>query len=89
MKITAQPGLAHATFSQIKGLYTIKRELRERLKDNKINAEEFTEQRRERCGPMLKAFHEWLEENAGVVQESSKIGDSIRYALKEWPGLER
>jgi transposase len=89
MKITAQPGLADAALSQIKGLYTVERELRERLKDKKINAEEFTEQRRQRCGPILKAFHEWLEENAGAVPESSKIGDAIRYALKEWPGLER
>jgi transposase len=89
MKITAQPGLADTALSRIKGLYTVERELRERLKDKKINAEEFTEQRRQRCGPILKAFHEWLEENAGAVPESSKIGDAIRYALKEWPGLER
>jgi transposase len=88
-KITTQPGLADAALSQIKGLYTAERELRERLKDKKISVEEFTEQRRERCGPILKAFHEWLEEKAGMVPESSKIGEAIRYALKEWPSLER
>ncbi|MDR1252909.1 MAG: IS66 family transposase [Treponema sp.] len=31
MKITTQPGLADAALSRIKGLYTVERELRERL----------------------------------------------------------
>jgi transposase len=89
MKITAQPGLADAALSQIKELYTAERELREQLKEQKISAEEFTERRRERCGPILDAFHKWLEEKAGTVPESSKIGDAIQYALNEWPSLER
>jgi hypothetical protein len=77
MKLSAAPGLADAALSQIKGLYTAERELRERLKKNEITGEEFEEERRKRCGPVLKAFHEWLGVYKGTVPESTKLGDAI------------
>jgi hypothetical protein len=44
--------------------------------------EEFTEQRRERCKPILKPFMNGLRKNKDWT-ENSKIGDAIQYALKE------
>jgi transposase len=87
--ITSVPGLADAALSQIQGLYAVERELRERLKERKISVEEFSERRRERCKPILEAFHAWLVEQAGSAPESSKVGEAIGYTLKVWPALER
>jgi transposase len=89
MKISSQSGLADAALSQIKGLYMAEQELRERLKNHKINTGTFEEERRNRCEPVLKAFHEWLREHEGTVPESTKLGDAIGYALRAWPELER
>jgi transposase len=89
MKIATAPGLADAALSQIKGLYTVERDLRKDLRNEKITAEEFEQQRRERCEPILRAFHGWLKERQGIVPPSSKIGEAISYVLKEWHTLER
>jgi AraC-like DNA-binding protein len=89
MKIAATPGLADAALSQIKGLYTVERDLRDKLNNHTIDTEQFTLQRRERCGPILRAFREWLETNRGIAPPSSKLGEAIAYALKEWHALER
>jgi transposase len=89
MKIAGKPGLADEALAQIKGLYAIERELRERLKNKEIGVEKFTKERRERSGPVLSGFHRWLEEQTGRVPESGKIGEAIGYALREWHTLER
>ena len=89
MKLTAKGGLAEAALSQIKGLYTTERTLREELNNKRISAEEFERKRRERCEPILQAFHGWLVEHAGTVPESSKTGEAIQYALREWHTLVR
>ncbi|MDR3122869.1 MAG: IS66 family transposase [Treponema sp.] len=89
MKIAVAPGLADAALSQIKGLYTVERDLRDKLNNHTIDTEQFTLQRRERCEPILRAFREWLETNRGIAPPSSKIGEAINYALKEWHTLER
>jgi SMC interacting uncharacterized protein involved in chromosome segregation len=78
------PGLAEAALSQIRGLYTAERELREKLRNNTINTEAFEQQRRARCEPILRTFHERLEENRKIVAPSSKRGEAINYTLSEW-----
>jgi hypothetical protein len=89
MKVAAGPSLAEAALSQIKGLYTVERDLRDKLSNKTIDTETFALERRERCGPILRAFREWLEENQGIAPPSSKLGEAINYALKEWHTLER
>jgi hypothetical protein len=37
----------------------------------------------------LQVFHAWLNEHAGTIPESTKLGDAIGYAPHEWPRLER
>jgi transposase len=89
MKLAAKGNLAEAALSQIKGLYTVERDVREKLNNNTISAAEFERQRRERCEPILRGFHGWLEENREIVPASSKLGEAINYALREWRALER
>jgi hypothetical protein len=89
MKVGAKGSLAEAALSWIKGLYTVERELRAKLRNETIGTETFERQRRERCGPILGAFREWLEENRGMATSSSKIGEATGYALREWHTLER
>ena len=86
-KISTTPGLADAALSQIKGLYTIEEQLRKELKEKKISEEEFLFKRKERCTPILAAFHDWLETNSTKILDSSKLGDAISYALGQWPKL--
>jgi transposase len=89
MKIAAKGSLAEAALTQIKGLYTVERDLREKLSNERIDTAEFERQRRERCEPILRGFRQWLEENLGTVPASGKIGEAIHYALHEWRSLER
>jgi transposase len=88
-KLSSGPGLADAALSQIKGLYTVERELREKLNNKTIDTGKFEWQRREKCEPLLRTLHEWLEKNQGTVPPSGKLGEAIQYALKEWHTLER
>jgi transposase len=89
MKIGGGKGDAEAALSQIKGLYTVEKELRDKLKTQEINAEQFQEQRKERCEPILNAFHDWLEKEQREVLGSSKLGQAVAYALNQWPKLIR
>jgi transposase len=89
MKLAAKGGLAEAALSWIKRLYTVEKDLRAKLQNETIDAETFERQRRERCEPILRAFRGWLEENRDVAPPSSKIGEAIGYALREWHALER
>jgi transposase len=88
-KLSSSPGLADAALSQIKGLYTVEQELREKLKEKKLGIEEFVEDRKKRCKPILEGLRSWLEKNRGTVPESGKLGEAINYALREWHTLER
>jgi hypothetical protein len=67
----------------------VEQELQKKLNNKTIDTEAFERQRREQCGPMLRAFHEWLEKNQGTAPSSSKIAEAINYALREWHTLER
>jgi hypothetical protein len=89
MKISRTPGGAEAALSQIKGLYTVEEKLREQLKKKQITEDTFLKERKEKCEPILTAFHKWLEDQQGKVLDSSKLGDAIKYTLGQWPTLIR
>jgi transposase len=82
-------GLAAAALSQIKGLYTIETEKRDKLKRGAITPEEFLAERKEACAPILNAFHDWLERERQAVLGSSKLGEAVAYTLGQWPKLVR
>ncbi|GHU64805.1 IS66 family transposase [Spirochaetia bacterium] len=87
MKISRTPGGADDALAQIKGLYTVEEKLREKLSQKTISAEEFLKERKEKCKPLLTAFHGWLEDREGKVLDSSKLGEAIKYTLGQWPLL--
>jgi transposase len=87
--VMAKGSLADNALSQIQGLYTVERDLWEKLKKREITTEAFQEQRKERCKPILAAFHGWLKTPQGTVPPSSNLGGAINYALHEWSSLER
>jgi transposase len=60
MKIASKGSGAEA--AQVRGLYTVESGLRDKLRQNRISTGEFEQERRERCEPILRAFHGWLEE---------------------------
>jgi hypothetical protein len=92
MKASKTPGGAEAALSQIKGLYTVEKSLRQALKDGTREGKPFTEddflvQRIQECIPILKAFHEWLEDQKQKVPPSTKLGEAVNYTLEQWPKL--
>jgi transposase len=89
MKVSGGGGGAEAALSQIQGLYTVERKLREELKTQKIGIEEFQKERKKQCVPILTAFHDWLEKEQQAVLSSSKLGEAVAYTLGQWPKLVR
>jgi transposase len=88
-KITTKPGLADQALWHIQELYKEERRLREQLRGKTITVEQFAADRRESCAPKLAAFHEWLAAHNNAVPPTSKIGEAVAYALKQWPSLTR
>jgi transposase len=82
-------GGAEAALAQIKGLYTVERELRNRLTDKEIDGAAFQRKRKEKSLPILNAFHQWLERERGQVLGSSKLGEAVAYTINQWPKLIR
>jgi hypothetical protein len=90
LKVSRSGGnLAEAGLLQIRELYKIEKEQRERLEKKLIDEKGFVSERRERAGPVLDALHEWLLERQGKVLDSSKLGEAVRYTLLQWPKLVR
>jgi transposase len=84
MKIGQKPGGAEDALARIKGLYTVEEKLREQLKKGLISEDAFLKDRREKCEPLLTAFHVWLEGQQGKVLDSSKLGEAVKYTLGQW-----
>jgi transposase len=90
LKVSKSGGsLAESALIQIRELYKIEKELRERLEKKQIEEEGFVDERRRRSLPVLNALHDWLHEQQGKVLDSSKLGEAIRYTLGQWPKLAR
>jgi transposase len=90
LKVSKSGGsLAEAALLQIRELYKIEKEQRERLEKKQIDEAGFVSERRKRCLPVLNAFHEWLLGQQEKVLDSSKLGEAIRYTLGQWPKLVR
>ncbi|GHV66181.1 transposase [Spirochaetia bacterium] len=79
-------GAAEAV-SYIKGLYTVEKDLREKVKAHVISQEEFLEERFLKCTPIIVSFHKWLETQSEEVLPSSALGAAIKYTLNQWPTL--
>jgi transposase len=82
-----KPCGAEQALSHIKGLYTVEKDLREKVKEHIISLEEFLEERILRCTPIITGFHHWLEIQSAEVLPSSALGAAIKYTLNRWPTL--
>jgi transposase len=83
----AENPLASEALSYIKGLYTVEKDLREKLKKEQISGEELVEERKDRCLPILRGFYRWLLQKSVAVLGSSVLGGAVSYTLKRYPTL--
>jgi len=84
-KAGKKTGSAHQALSMIQKIYRVEKELRER----DLSDPELLEEREKRVLPLLDNFSKWLEEKALTVRNTSKTGEAISYALKQWSKLIR
>ncbi len=68
----------------IKTIYRIEKELKEKGLSNKV----FEIERRKLIKPILDKIKKYLIDNRMAVPPKSKLGTAINYALKEWDKLE-
>jgi transposase len=79
---TSAPVLAHAALARIRQLYRIEEVCRE------LPAVARQAVRQRDAVPILEAFGEWLDEQAGHVLPKSPIGQAIAYARAQWEDLQ-
>ncbi len=79
------PARAHEALARIGQLYVIEAE----IKDRKLSDDALVVCRRERAGPILDEFANWIAEQVPKVLPKSKIGEAIVYATNQWPTLTR
>ncbi len=81
----SDPARAHEALGRIRLLYTVEAEAK---------AQGFTDAalamyRRERAGPVLQSFADWLAQEVPRALPKSKIGEALGYAANQWPTLIR
>ena len=79
---SAQEGIKH-----IRHLYDIEDELREGLKDKKLDERTFLSERKTRAGPVSEKFKAWLLKRKEEVPPSLLLGKAIAYSLAQWDKL--
>lgn len=75
--------LAAEALSRIGALYVIEAGIRGRPPDAR------REVRQARAGPLLEAFHDWLQNTLGRISQKSALAEAIRYATTRWLSLTR
>jgi transposase len=83
----AENPIAAEALSYIKGLYTIEKDLRGKLKDKHISGEKFVEERKNKCLSLLRGFYQWLLQKSSAVLGSSVLGNAVSYTLRQYPTL--
>jgi transposase len=85
--------VAHEALARIGQLFAIERELTEACAGAWLElsgderAERIAAVRRERAGPLLESFGQWLSERHAKALPKSPIGQAIAYALSNWKAL--
>jgi transposase len=82
-------GSADEALSRIGKLYMKERSLRELLHAEKITEDEFQEERKAYCSPVLEQFHAWLTRRESQVPPSTLLGKAVNYTIGQWPKLVR
>ena len=79
------PARAHEALARIRQLYAIETE----IKEQKLVGDELVAHRRQRAGPILDEFADWLAEQVPKLLPKSKMGEAFTYATNQWPTLIR
>ncbi len=83
--VDAQDLRALPAVAQIRALYAVERE----AKDRGLDAEGRRALREERARPLLGELHDWLEAMASRATPKSPLGKAIGYTQKRWIALTR
>lgn len=73
--------IATEVLARIAELYRIEGEIRGRSPDERRAV------RQDRSRPVVAALKPWLTTKLGLISETSKLAEAIRYALSRWAGL--
>ena len=75
--------------ARIRLLYEVEAEAKEQMKEKKLSEAELAAYRRERAGPILNSFADWLAQEVPRALPKSKIGEAFVYASNQWTTLVR
>jgi transposase len=81
----SDPARAHEALARIRLLYAVEAE----AKAKGLSGTDLVAYRRERAGPALESFAEWLAAEVPRVLPKSKIGEAVGYAANQWSTLIR
>lgn len=79
---------AHEALARIRSLYAIETEAKQ-TKPEPITGDALQELRRQRAGPILQSFADWLAEEVPKVPPKSKIAEALTYSINQWQSLNR
>ncbi|MDR2071740.1 MAG: IS66 family transposase [Treponema sp.] len=71
----------------IKQLYDIDNGLREKLKKNELDENNFLTQRKERSKVVLEKFRGYLDKRAGEISAETLLGKAVSYTRNQWDKL--
>jgi transposase len=83
--VKGKTGNADKAVDYIRSLYAIEKE----AEAQGLNDKECYERRKEKAGPVLDEFREWLERTCQFTPPKGLLGGTISYALKQWGRLIR
>jgi transposase len=81
----SDPTRAHETLARIRLLYAVEAE----AKAKGLTGADLAAHRRDRAGPVLQSFADWLAAEVPRVLPKSKIGEAVSYAANQWQTLIR
>lgn len=82
--VTCAKSLAY--FSKI---YSIERNTRKELKNNKITEKEFLKKRKDKTTIVLNEFEDFLTKRKSLHSNETKLTDAIKYTLKQYKNLRK
>lgn len=83
--VAGKKGIAKEAIDLIARLYRTESELREKLKNKRIEADTFTLRRKECVEPIFAEFRDWLMTTSLAVAPQSALGKAISYAHAIFP----
>ena len=80
---TSDAARSHAAMAFIRKLYEVEHDVRNRSPEDRCRI------RRDRAGPLLQRFKEWLDQQRAAVLPKSPMGEAVGYARGQWSALTR